>query len=159
MKSTDKKSDAETRQERNSGVTGVDNFLAFVEPNAPHTVPRTNKEAAAGFVQQSPIVVEGVNTDVVVYTHSDRYFVVITQVGHVATLIDCCIDDEEGSLVGARVVLGDRSRPVLLAYASAIMKHVATKSQKPVLLGIGLKTDSAESFNHITAHVRDKFVF
>eukprot|EP00382_Lankesteria_abbotti_P004563 CAMPEP_0113846830 /NCGR_PEP_ID=MMETSP0372-20130328/1524_1 /TAXON_ID=340204 /ORGANISM="Lankesteria abbotti" /LENGTH=97 /DNA_ID=CAMNT_0000816015 /DNA_START=426 /DNA_END=719 /DNA_ORIENTATION=+ /assembly_acc=CAM_ASM_000359 len=96
-----------------------------------------------------------------VFEFGDRYFVVISQLsGRIGSLIDCCVEDAESGVFGARVLLGDRSKTFLCVYGRAVMEHISkTKTDKPVLLGIAMKTEGPETFKRVMKEFTDHCTF
>ncbi|CEG41393.1 Uncharacterized conserved protein [Plasmopara halstedii] len=104
-------------------------------------------------------IINGLPTDFAVSIFADRVFIAVTQLGTFGTLLEAYQKDTiSGKLQSdIHVRLGRRDDPLLLVYARQLLEHFGVPVGLPVLVAIGLKDRSSQTFEVVMKCVKELF--
>jgi proteasome assembly chaperone 3 len=99
------------------------------------------------------VELDGIKTEILCSSFSNRIVVFITQINKVGTVINAWAEPKSdgGKIYQTSVMLGKRDDPLLTIYARQLIEKISINSGKPLLLGISLKEEgrSKEQFQFI----------
>lgn len=92
---------------------------------------------------KTTIEVDGIVTEILCSSFSDRIFILITQINKVGTLLNAWAESKAdgGKLFLVSTVMGRRDDPLLTIFARQLIEQLSEITSKPLLLGISLKPD------------------
>lgn len=100
--------------------------------------------------------IEGEKTDLVVCSYDDHFFVMVSQIGSMGTILHA--RKEGGELIdptfSVSVIFGKRDEPLLVACARQLIEHISgSGSSRPLVLSLGLKDHSRETLKGVISKV------
>jgi proteasome assembly chaperone 3 len=99
------------------------------------------------------VELDGIKTEILCSSFSNRIVVFITQINKVGTVITAWSEPKSdgGKIYQTSVMLGKRDDPLLTIYARQLIEKISINSSKPLLLGISLKEEgrSKDQFQFI----------
>ncbi|TRY54804.1 hypothetical protein DNTS_001775 [Danionella cerebrum] len=103
--------------------------------------------------KQTENTIKGIQTQVVCTEFSNYIFIVLTQYGKIGTLVSITPDTKSGDISGplhtTKVLLG-KDEPLTHVYAKNVATFVSQEAgNRPVLLGLSLKDNSAETMKTV----------
>uniref|UniRef100_A0A673K5J9 Transmembrane protein 184A-like n=1 Tax=Sinocyclocheilus rhinocerous TaxID=307959 RepID=A0A673K5J9_9TELE len=103
--------------------------------------------------RQTEKTINGIPIQVVCTEFSNYIFIVLTQYGKIGTLVSITPDTRSGEIslpmFTTRVLLG-KDEPLTHVYAKNVAMFVSQESgNRPVLLGLSLKDNSAETMKNV----------
>ena len=105
---------------------------------------------------------DGVTTEIVCTSFTNRILIFITQINKVGTLISAWSEPkgDGGKLYQTSTILGKRDDPLLTVFARQLIERISTHSSKTLLLGISLKEEgrSREQFQFIINNVLENII-
>eukprot|EP00741_Cyanophora_paradoxa_P008279 tig00001284_g8008.t1 len=109
-------------------------------------------------LHQFALLVNDTHTEVVISDFADRVFVGISQIGKWATWAQAHKDTtiEGAETFSVRTLLGAPDDPVPAIYARAIIPLVSKKTDRPLLLALGLKDTSPPVFRGILGAITER---
>lgn len=103
--------------------------------------------------QKSIVELDGIKTEILCSSFTDRIFIIITQIDKVGTLLNAWTEEKAdgGKLFLVSTLMGKRDDPLLTIFARQLIEQLSNVTSKPLLLGISLKAEgrSREQFQAI----------
>jgi proteasome assembly chaperone 3 len=98
-------------------------------------------------IAQAKLYHDDVTTEICFQSFADRYFVMISQLNKVGSLINAWSEEKPsgGKIFQTQILLGRRDDPLLNVYARQIIQVISEASDKPVLLAISLCQSGRET--------------
>ncbi|GAB2218481.1 hypothetical protein Droror1_Dr00001705 [Drosera rotundifolia] len=106
--------------------------------------------------KQVSVDINGNKTDIIISRYDDHFFVIVTQIGSMGTVLHA---KKEGGVAmeptyNVMVAFGKRDEPMLSACARRLIEHISSSgSSRSLVLSLGLKDHSMETVKAISSIV------